>query len=119
MEVLTIMNSRHLGNMASGPAQKGAALVVGLLVIMVLSMIGVSAAKSSVGQQRMANNYRFSIEAMNNAEIGITNALNAINDQELSVNGFDDELDPNGDGILDDSFRIPRRKVRRSSSACW
>ena len=106
MEVLTIMNSRHLGNMASGPAQKGAALVVGLLVIMVLSMIGVSAAKSNVGQQRMANNYRFSIEAMNNAEIGITNVLNVINDQELSVNGFDDELDPNGDGIPDDSFRI-------------
>ncbi len=100
------MNSRHLGNIASGSAQKGAALVVGLLLIMVMSMIGVSAAKGTVGQQRMANNYRFSIEALNNAEIGVTNALNAINDQELAVNGFDDELDPNGDGIPDDGFRI-------------
>ena len=47
MEVLTIMNSRHLGNIASGSAQKGAALVVGLLLITVMSMIGVSAAKGT------------------------------------------------------------------------
>ncbi len=106
MEVLTIMNSRRMGNMNSGRAQKGAALVVGLLLITVMSMIGVSGAKGNIRQQRMANNYRFSIEAMNNAEIGIANALNAINDQELVADGFDDELDPNGDGNVDDSFRL-------------
>ena len=105
MEVETIMKIGNSGNRV-GSAQKGAALIVGLLLITILTIIGVSAAKGSVGQQQMANNYRFSIEAMNNAEIGFISALNALNDQKSSLNGFDDELDPNGDGNVNDSFRV-------------
>ncbi len=100
------MNTRKLRNMAGRGAQKGAALVVGLLLITVLTIVSVSAAQSNVTQQRLANNYRFSIEAMNNAEFGFISVLNLINDQKLSVGGFDDELDLNGDGILDDSLRF-------------
>ena len=100
------MNTRKLRNMAGRGAQKGAALVVGLLLITVLTIVSVSAAQSNVTQQRLANNYRFSIEAMNNAEFGFISVLNLINDQNLSVGGFDDELDLNGDGILDDRLRF-------------
>ncbi len=100
------MKNRTLDNPANCGAQKGASLVVGLLITMVLAIIGVNAAKSSVAQQRMANNYRFSIEAMNNAEVGYISALNQINDQNLSLNGFDDELDENGDGIFNDRFSL-------------
>ena len=100
------MNSGNLCNVAGCHAQKGAVLIVGLLLITVLTIVGVSAAQSNVTQQRLANNYRFSIEAMNNAEFGFISTLNVINDQKLSVGGFDDELDLNGDGILDDGLRF-------------
>ncbi len=106
MEVNTIMKIENSGIMIGKGTQKGAALIVGLLLITVLTIVAVSAAKGNVGQQRMANNYRFSIEAMNNAEIGFMSMLSAINDQELSKNGFDDELDPNGDGDLSDRFSV-------------
>ena len=54
----------------------------------------------------MASNYRFSIEAMNNAETGFRSALDQINAQDLNLNGYDDELDPNGDGVFDDRFSL-------------
>ena len=100
------MKNRTLDNTANCAAQKGAALVVGLLMTTILAIVGVNAAKGSVTQQRMANNYRFSIEAMNNAEIGYVSAFNLIYDQKLSLNGFDDELDPNGDGVFNDRFSL-------------
>jgi len=100
------MKSRTRGSPTRRGAQKGAVLVAGLLVTTVLAIVAVNASKRTVVQQRMANNYRFSIEAMNNAETGFLSALNQINDQTLILNGFDDELDPNGDGVFDDRFSI-------------
>ncbi len=102
------MNHISLENQAKRAAQKGAALVVGLLMTTVLAIVGVNAAKSSVAQQRMANNYRFSIEAMNNAEVGIAIAINQMNLDRVGENGFDDELDPNGDGVTNDRLSFTR-----------
>ena len=102
----TIMNNRTRGNLTRCDGQKGAVLVVGLLLTTVLTLVAVNASKHTVIQQRMANNYRFSIEAMNNAETGFRSALNQINDQNLILNGFDDELDPDGDGAFDDRFSL-------------
>ncbi len=84
--------------------QQGAALIAGLLVTVVMSLIVVSASKGSVAQQRMVNNYRFSIEAMNNAEVGVADAIADIVERRLVENGFDDELDANGDGNTDDHY---------------
>ena len=100
------MKIRTQGNLTNCGAQNGAALVVALLIITVLNIVAVNAAKDSVTQQRMANIYRFSIEALNNAESGFISALNQINDQGLILNGFDGELDPNGDGIFNDRFSL-------------
>ncbi len=102
----TIMKNRTRRYLTRCDGQKGAVLVVGLLLTTVLTMVAVNASKGTVVQQRMATNYRFSIEAMNNAETGLRSALNQINAQTLILNGFDDELDPNGDGIFDDRFRL-------------
>ncbi len=102
----SVMQNRGVGMLASRNRQKGTVLVVGLLIIMVLTMVAVNASKRTVVQERMANNYRFSIEAMNNAETGSFTALNLLNDQNLSLNGFDDELDLNGDGDFDDRFSL-------------
>ncbi len=84
--------------------QQGAALIAGLTVTVVMSLIVVSASKGNIAQQRMVNNYRFSIEAMNNAEIGVADAIADIVARRLVENGFDDELDANGDGNTDDRY---------------
>ena len=102
----TIMKNTTRRYLTRCDGQKGAVLVVGLLLTTVLTMVAVNASKGTVVQQRMATNYRFSIEAMNNAETGLRSALNQINAQTLILNGFDDELDPNGDGVFDDRFRL-------------
>ncbi len=102
----TIMKNRTRGNLNHCDGQKGAVLVDGLLMTTVLTLVAVNGAKRTVVQQRMANNYRFSIEAMNNAETGFRSALDQINDQNLILNGFDDELDANGDGVFDDRFSL-------------
>ena len=100
------MKTKTRVNLTRRGAQKGAVLVAGLLMTTVLAIVAVNASKRTVVQQRMANNYRFSIEAMNNAETGFRSALTQINDQTLILNGFDDELDPNGDGVFDDRFSL-------------
>lgn len=86
--------------------ERGAALIAGLVTTMTLTLIAVTASKSSLTQMRMANNYRFSIEAMTNAEAGIAAALSHFDAQTVALNGFDDELDPNGDGSTADRFSI-------------
>ena len=101
-----IVKNRTRGNLTHCDGQKGDVLVVGLLMTTVLTMVAVNGSKRTVVQQRMANNYRFSIEAMNNAETGFRSALDQINDQTLILNGFDDELDANGDGVFDDRFSL-------------
>jgi Tfp pilus assembly protein PilX len=100
------MKTRMKEHVLASRKEKGAAMVVGLLMITVLSIVGVNGAKEIVVQQRMANNYRFAIEAMNNAEAGITSAISQLNNNELGKNGFDDELDPNGDGDTSDALVI-------------
>jgi Tfp pilus assembly protein PilX len=100
------MKTRMKEHVLASRKEKGAAMVVGLLMITVLSIVGVNGAKENVVQQRMANNYRFAIEAMNNAEAGITSAISQLNNNELGKNGFDDELDPNGDGDTSDALVI-------------
>jgi len=102
----TILKNRTRGNLNHCDGQKGAVLVVGLLMTTVLTLVAVNGSKRTVMQQRMANNYRFSIEAMNNAETGFRSAFDQINDQNLILNGFDDELDANSDGVFDDRFSL-------------
>ena len=105
------MKPRNINRSFSSRAQKGAALATGLIMTTVLTIVGVNAAKSTVAQQRMANNYRFAIEAMNNAEAGVASALAEINEDVLGLNGFDDELDPNGDGSVADGLRFSLANV--------
>ena len=86
--------------------QQGAALVVSLVIMTVMSILGITAVKKNVVQERMANSYRFGIESLNNAESGIIDALALINAGDLHVDGYDNELDPNGDGDLADTWTV-------------
>lgn len=86
--------------------QQGAALIVSLVIVSVMSILGLNAVKQNVVQERMANSYRFGVESLNHAEAGIEDALAAIKAGDLHVNGYQDELDPNGDGNGDDTWTI-------------
>jgi len=86
--------------------QQGAALIVSLVIVSVMSILGLNAVKQNVVQERMANSYRFGIESLNHAEAGLEDALAAIKAGDLHVNGYGDELDPNGDGNGDDTWTI-------------
>jgi Tfp pilus assembly protein PilX len=92
-------------------ASGGAALVASLVFLTVLSLLGASASKSSIVQERMASNYRFSVEALNHAETGIADALTNINENTLHLDGYGNELDPNDDGVLNDRFSLTYNDV--------
>ena len=51
--------------------QSGAALVVGLIMLLLLTIIGLSAMQGVTMQERMSGNMRDSIMAMQSAEVGI------------------------------------------------
>ena len=86
--------------------QQGAALIVSLLIMSVMSILGINAVKKNVVQERMANSYRFGIESLNNAESGVEDALAQINANDLDDDGYTNELDPNGDGDVGDRFTM-------------
>ncbi|MGI9309179.1 MAG: pilus assembly PilX family protein [Gammaproteobacteria bacterium] len=86
--------------------QKGAVLVASLMFMTTMSLLGINGAKQNVVQSRMADNYRTGIEALNNAESALSDALATINAGDLEEDGFTNELDPDGDGNLDDRFSL-------------
>jgi hypothetical protein len=86
--------------------QQGAALVISLVIMTVMSILGITAVKKNVVQERMANSYRFGIESLNNAESAITDAMAIVNANDLHVDGYDNELDPNGDGDVSDTWTM-------------
>lgn len=63
----------------SGVRQRGVALVVGLILLLVLTMIGVIAIKSSTQQQRMAASYQQQTQTFQAAESNIRLIMGQIN----------------------------------------
>ena len=60
----------------SGHLQSGAALIVGLILLMVLTMLGISGLQGSTFELLQAGNAQFSESAFQAAETGIDRALN-------------------------------------------
>ncbi|MFC3283211.1 PilX N-terminal domain-containing pilus assembly protein [Litchfieldella rifensis] len=58
--------------------ERGAALVVSLVLLIVTSLLGVSGYQSSLSHERMASNYRESLLALNEAEAGVAAFYQAI-----------------------------------------
>ncbi|MBL8336979.1 MAG: hypothetical protein JNM97_09410, partial [Rhodoferax sp.] len=56
--------------------QRGATLVVALLILVLIMMIGITAVSTSNTQFRLAGNLQFEDSAMNNAEAAVTAAEN-------------------------------------------
>jgi type IV pilus assembly protein PilX len=59
--------------------QKGATLVIALLVLVLIMMIGITAVTTSNTQYKLAGNLQFEDSAMNNAEAAVTSAESWLN----------------------------------------
>jgi type IV pilus assembly protein PilX len=84
---------RTLGN------QRGAVLVVGLLLLVVLTLLGVAAMQSTTVQERMAGNMREQEQAFQSAEAALRAGEDFVQDTEIlpafnGTNGLYAEPDP-------------------------
>lgn len=92
------MNSQ-LDRIPSAPRQQGAALVIGLVLLMILTVLGISGMNTATLELTMASNAQFHQDAFQAAETGIDIA---ISNPQLgpAINGQDVVLPPTvlGDG---------------------
>ncbi|WP_108447084.1 pilus assembly PilX family protein [Halomonas denitrificans] len=58
--------------------QKGIALIVSMVVLLVAALFGVSSFQSAQLEERMAGNHRFSVSALQAAEAGVNDMLDAV-----------------------------------------
>ena len=80
--------------------QQGAALVISLIVLILMSLMVVGSSLSSVIELKIGNNVQFGNEAFQNAETGVVATVFELNDKELAVDGFD--------GLLNGQFTTTR-----------
>lgn len=75
-------------------SQKGVALIVSLVVLVVAALLGLSSFQSSQLEEKMAANHRFSVSALQAAEAGVNDMLDAVLDFNYSPGGalFCDDL---------------------------
>jgi Tfp pilus assembly protein PilX len=74
---------------ARGRRQRGAVLILGLVVLLVVTMIGISGQQDTVLQERLAGNMRQSNIAFQAAEAGLQVGLSYIEEQDLPITATD------------------------------
>jgi Tfp pilus assembly protein PilX len=81
------------GRRTMSRGQKGAVLIVGLVILLVVTMIGVGGQQSTVLQERMAGNMRQNNIAFQAAEAALQAALSYIESQGLPIPATDSGTD--------------------------
>lgn len=96
--------------------QKGAALVVGLVLMMVLTLLAVSTMRTATLELLMAGNSQYKEKAFQLAETGLRDAVNQLNQGTLSLGTTDGWQDVGAlIGSVDDSgddYTVDLRFVR-------
>lgn len=96
--------------------QKGAALVVGLVLMMVLTLLAVSTMRTATLELLMAGNAQYKEKAFQLAETGLRDAVNQLNQGTLSLDTTDGWQDIGAlIGSVDDSgddYTVDLRFVR-------
>jgi type IV pilus assembly protein PilX len=82
-----------------GQKQRGAVLIVSLIILVLLTSLGVSVMQSAIVEQKIANNQRDSNTAMSAAEIAMRAAENAIKDPQNPLLWSDFEPGNNNAGL--------------------
>src|SRR4051812_23351695 len=81
--------------------QRGIALVLTLVAVMLFSMLGLFMAVNSQTESQIVNSGQNAMRALDIANAGISHAFRLIGDNSVSTayqNGFDDELSNGGTG---------------------
>ena len=93
--------------------QSGSVLIISLIVMLVLTILGVSGMKSAVLEEKMAGNLRDSQLAFQAAEATLREAEQYIDDNIVSLTAFD----TNGsDGLYDESQQFLWKNINWDSS---
>lgn len=97
------MNPRHPHHMPPGPArQQGAALIVGLIMLLVLTLLGVSNMNMTTLELKMAANSQNQNHCFQAAEAGIGRSLNAETGEPYGID-FADPVDQPSIGVVSDN----------------
>ncbi|MDP2030639.1 MAG: PilX N-terminal domain-containing pilus assembly protein [Thiobacillus sp.] len=75
-------------HISSSNSQSGAALITGLIFLVVLTLISLSAIKSTSLEERMAGNARDQDVAFQGAEAGVREAMNLLGTSPPAASGF-------------------------------
>ncbi|MDM8547832.1 pilus assembly PilX N-terminal domain-containing protein [Candidatus Venteria ishoeyi] len=112
------MNTVYYPTLATTKQQTGAALIVALVFLVVLTLMGVSSMEGTVIETRLAANDREQHWALQTAEIGLMAAIPIIADTTGSADVMDtyEELLTTGESDLEES-NIPRKDVSAKSKS--
>ncbi len=80
------------------PRQRGAVLVISLLILLIMTLIGITGMQTSVLEERMAGNYRDIALAFQASETALRDAESRIRDSIDGLTGFSDACT---DGLCD------------------
>lgn len=89
-----IVHTRHPFRNALPARQRGATLVIALLVLVLIMMIGITSISTSETQFKLAGNLQFEDSALNNAETAVTEAENWLSSGSNYDNGAFTGVDP-------------------------
>jgi type IV pilus assembly protein PilX len=84
--------------------QRGAVLIVSLILLVVLTLLGVSVMNMTQLEERMASNSQEVVQAFQSAETGLQRAYNDVRDWDLAAPMTStNSTNPSGIGRLDQS----------------
>jgi len=88
--------------------QRGSVLIISLIIMLVLTIVGVSGMKTSLLEEKMAGNLRDSQLAFQAAEATLKQAEQYIEENVVSINNFDND---GSDGFYDKSTERPWESI--------
>lgn len=108
-----MVNSNRTQKLRAHRGEKGAVLVVGLIMVLLISIIGVSAIRGSNLQESMAGNMRERNLAFQAAESALRIGEGIVSDQVSRP------LITNTQGLYSDTYRDPASSILTFSNADW
>lgn len=93
--------------------QQGSVLIISLIIMLVLTILGVSGMKTSLLEEKMAGNLRDSQLAFQAAEATLKQAEQYIEQNIVSISGFDND---GSDGLYDKTTERPWESINWDST---
>ena len=91
--------------------QRGAALIVGLVLMTVLTLLAVSTMRTSTLELAMAGNAQYHEQAVQLAEAGVEDAIRRIDDDIITLQALEDWSEPFAENVTIDGKNLGRYEV--------